>query len=198
MESKGETNFHHPICDVKFWADREPELEASRPSHCHGCGAAVGLPGALRIHGHGTRERLVLGPAAPDHPGELVCVVLQRFRCLACGCVMTIRPSFLARYFRYSVAAIGLALWLWATVRMTQSEVRAEVSPWPIRGPSDADRWRSLGRWTGRAAALFGLPDNLHESGARTLAARVAGLLVGRAPPELPERARAFAGAQLR
>lgn len=111
---------------------------------------------------------------------------------------MTIRPPILARYFRYSTAAIGLALWLWASVRMPQSDVRAAVSPWTRHGPSDADRWRSLPRWVGRAAELFALPDDLHGHGARDIAARVAALLVGRAPPDLPERAQAFIGAQVR
>lgn len=156
------------------------------------------MPGALNIHSHGTRERSILGPVDPDGLGEVVCVLLRRFRCLVCGHVMTVLPPLVARYFRYSVAAISVALWLWATVQTTQSSTRTLVSPWPVWGASEADRWRSLPRWVGRAQDLFGLPEDLHGETARAVAARVAGLLVGRAPPDLSERARAFVGAQAR
>jgi len=156
------------------------------------------MPGALNIHGHGLRERLVLGPTEPQGSPEAISVQLRRFRCIACGHVMTVRPAMLARYFLYSTAAIAVALWLWATVQTTQSTVRTLVSPWSVRGPSEADRWRSLRRWACRAGDVFGLPEQLHGETARHVAARVAGLLVGRAPPDLPERARAFVGAQAR
>ena len=198
MKTKSETSLLDLILDVKILAKLEPEIEATRPSCCAQCGVAVGMPGALKIHGHGLRERLVLGPTEPDASPETISVQLRRFRCIACGHVMTVRPAILARYFLYSTAAIGLALWLWATVQTTQSTVRGLVSPWPARGPSEADRWRSLRRWAGRASDVFGMPEGFYGETARDVAARVAGLLVGRAPPGLPERVLAFIGAQAR
>ena len=198
MKAKSETSLLDLILDVKILAKLEPEIEATRPSCCAQCGVEVGMPGALNIHGHGLRERLVLGPTEPQASPEAISVHLRRFRCIACGHVMTVLPAILARYFLYSTAAIALALWLWATVQTTQSSTRALVSPWPVRGASEADRWRSLPRWVGRAQDLFGLPEDLHGETARAVAARVAGLLAGRAPPDLSERTRAFVGAQAR
>jgi len=198
LKTKSKNSLLDQILDVKILAELEPEIEATRPSCCAQCGVEVGMPGALNIHGHGLRERLVLGPTEPQALPEAISVYLRRFRCIACGHVMTVRPAILARYFLYSTAAIALALWLWATVQTTQSTVRALVSPWTARGPSEADRWRSLRRWVGRAGDVLGLPEHLHGETARAVAARVAGLLVGRAPPGLSERARAFVGAQTR
>lgn len=121
---------------------------------------------------------------------------LRRYRCLDCGHVMTIRPRFLARYFRYTTAAIALAFWIWAVASRSASAARHEVSPWPLRGSSEAHRWRSLGRWLRRLDDLLGLPEDLGERG-RALAHRAAQLMTARAPPELAARVRAFVGAQL-
>jgi hypothetical protein len=128
---------------------------------------------------------------------EVFGLLLRRYRCLDCGHVMTIRPRLLARYFRYTTAAIALALWLWAVAGRSARTVRQEISPWPVWGLSEAHRWRSLGRWLGRLGDLFGLSDELGETG-RDLARRAAQLMIARAPPELSPRVRAFVGAQLR
>ena len=192
-------NLLDAILDVKLFAKMEFGVEELRPSACEKCGTGRGCLGALRIHGHGTRPRDVWGPPrSPEGtPSEITELRLRRFRCLDCDHVMTVRPPFLARYFRYATAAIALALWLSAAMRRPATVVRAELSPWPIRGFSEPHRWRSLGRWLGRLDDLFGLPCDLGEAGPG-LGRRAARMLCARAPPDLRPRLRAFVGAQLR
>ncbi len=147
-------------------------------------GRDLGTPGGRRVGTRGLRPKSWASR-------------LRRYRCLDCRHVMTVRPRLLARYFRYTTAAATLALWLWAVAGRSASAVRHEVSPWPVRGSSEAHRWRSLGRWLGRLDDLLGLPKDLGERG-RALARRAAELMTARAPPELAARVRAFVGAQLR
>lgn len=198
MEFESLTNLIGATLDVKCFAKMTFGVEELRPEKCEACGVGAGMPGNLRIHGHGLRGRTAWGPAeASGAKGELIDLVLRRYRCLECKHVMTNRPGFLARYFRYTTAAIGLALFLWAVARLSTSAVRGEVSPWSIRGLCEPERWRSLTRWLERSTELFGFEDSLGETG-RPLASRVAHLLAARAPPELDARARTFVGAQLR
>ena len=198
LNSRSITNFLRPVVDVKFLVNLVPEIDANRPTACMNCEVSAGSWGSLKIHGHGCRERTLWGPPeAQDAEPTLVTVILRRFRCLVCGHVMTIRRPLVARYFRYSTAAIALALWLWATVLVTASQVRLEISPAQLLVATERKRWRSLRRWTRRASMLFRLPDGLHGHGDREVAARVVSLLIPRAPPELSDRARVFVGAQL-
>lgn len=138
-----------------------------------------------------------LSSAVPGSKAEITGLTLRRYRCIVCGHVMTILPPFLARYFRYTTAAIAMAFWLWTAGGLSASEVRRQVSPWSLRGLCEAHRWRSLGRWLDRLSDLFALPQELGESG-RDLARRAAHLMSARAPPEFSPRLRAFVGAQLR
>lgn len=192
------SSFLQATLDVKFFAKMDFGVEEQRPSHCPSCGCGAGRPGALRLHGHGVRTRDVWGPprAGGARP-EVLELRVRRYRCLACAHVMTVRPPFVARYFRYATAAIALALWLWAVCGRPARFVRAEVSPWRIVGLSEPRRWRSLSRWFARHDTLFGFRENLVGEG-RELARRVAHLLFGRAPPTLQTRERVFVGAQLR
>jgi hypothetical protein len=198
-QNESQINLVNAIVNVKSFAELDVGVEEARPAACAQCCVAAGCVGNLRIHGHGTRPRDAWGPPSAD-PGaapEVMGLRLRRYRCLECRHVMTVRPRLLARYFRYTTAAITLALWVWAVVGRSASAARGEVSPLPIRGLSEVDRWRSLGRWLGRLDDLFGLPEELGERG-RALAHRAAQLMTARAPPELAARARAFVGAQLR
>lgn len=192
-------NLLDAILDVKFFAEMEFGVEELRPSACERCHTGRGCLGALRIHGHGTRSRDVWGPpSSPEGtPPEIIELLLRRYRCLDCGHVMIVRPPFVARYFRYATATIAVALWLWAAMRRPATAVRAELSPWRLRGLSESHRWRSLGRWLGRLEELFGLPGDLGETGPG-LGRRAARMLCARAPPALRPRVRAFVGAQLR
>lgn len=198
-QSESQINLLNAIVDVKSFAELDVGVEGSRPTACVRCGIGAGCAGSLRIYGHGKRPRNALGPssAAPGSKAEITGLTLRRYRCIVCGHVMTILPPFLARYFRYTTAAIALALWLWTAGGLSASEVRRQVSPWSVRGLCEAHRWRSLSRWLGRLGDLFALPQQLGESG-RDLARRAAHLMSARAPPEFSPRLRAFVGAQLR
>jgi hypothetical protein len=198
IENESATNLLHAILDVKSFAKMKFGVEEDRPARCWRCGIGAGHVGSLRIHGHGLRERHVWGPPETmKAAAQVLALVLRRYRCLECRHVMTVRPPFLARYFRYTTAAIALAMWLWAIAEASASTTRERISPWPRRGLSEPHRWRSLGRWLGRLGDLFGLHEELGEVG-RSLAARGAHLVMARAPPELPHPVRAFVGAQLR
>ena len=198
-QSESQINLLNAIIDVKFFAELDVGVEGARPAVCAQCGVGAGCVGSLRIHGHGKRSRDALGPwsAAPGSKAEITGLTLRRYRCIVCGHVMTILPPFLARYFRYTTAAIALAFWLWTSGGLSASEARRQVSPWSLRGLCEAHRWRSLGRWLDRLDDLFALPQELGESG-RDLARRAAHLMSARAPPKFSSRLRAFVGAQLR
>jgi len=184
--------------EVKFWLAKDDGVEASRPSHCPACGVpAYRGDGGLHLHGHGVRERTVWGPPTPDGPAWLATVLMRRYRCTVCTAVRTVqRPGLTAR-FRYSLAAIALALTAWAVWRQPPAAVRARICPWPIVGASEAERWPSLRRWTRRAAALFELPA-LPLGTLRAQAARIAQLVRARGPTERGEAERVFVGARAR
>jgi len=199
LKNESFLNLPQALLDVKFFAEQDFGVEECRPPHCTRCGVAAGSLGALRIHGHGCRRRDVWGPpnGCEGTLPTIVELVLRRYRCLECSHVMTIRPPFVARYFRYATAAIALAFLLWSVLGHAAGKVRREVSPWLVRGVSEPHRWRSLGRWLGHLEDLFRLPNRLDDEG-RGLARRVTGLVGSRAPPDLPARVRTFVGAQLR
>jgi hypothetical protein len=76
-----------------------------------------------------------------------VSIQLRRYRCRACGAVVTVAPRAVVCKRLYSAAAIGLALALWAVGRMSAREVRQRVSPWTCVGYAAAAGWTTLGRW---------------------------------------------------
>lgn len=174
------------------------DVEASRPSHCAACGAAAHRgDGRLGLHGHGSRERTVWGPTAPHTAPALATVRVRRYRCTSCGAARTVQPAGLASRLRYSLSAIALSLMAWAVSLMPAADVRAQVSPLRIVGPSEDGRWRSLRRWARSAAALFGLPTAA-ATAPREQAARAAHLVRARGPTDAPEAVRVFLGAHAR
>jgi len=189
----------HPELDVNFWAKNRPDVEAARPSHCGGCGrAARRATGRLRLWGHGTRTRTQWGPAQPGRPPGLLELVVRRYRCTDCGVTRTVVPRGVVKAYRYTLAAIALALTYWAVWRWPQDRARERVSPWPVVGSAEPHRWRSLRRWASRARELFGLDDIALHGSARLIARRVTKLLAGRGPPDGTELDRVFAGAHVR
>lgn len=181
--------------EVKFWWTKDEGVEASRPSHCLACGvAAHGGDGRLRLHGHGSRERTVWGPMAWSERPALTSVRVRRYKCTDCGAARTVLPRGLGRLLRYSLSAIALALMAWAVWLSPAATVRGQVSPLAVRGPADADRWRSLPRWAGQSAALFGLPPSVATT-PRACAARAAALVRARGPTGASEAARVLIGA---
>ena len=139
--------------DIKAWQQNPPTVEQVRPATCVQCGAAssrVGQP--LQLHGHGTRERQVRGPSAPDKPAVLVVIKARRYRCVVCGAVPLVVPREVLARRSYSASAIGLALALWGLLLLPAREVRRRCSPATILGDAAATGWATLRRWT-RAAA---------------------------------------------
>lgn len=190
--------FHHEL-DVNTWLVNRPNVDAARPSHCPGCGIeAHRAEGRLHLHGHGQRVRVLWGVPRPGSPPTLWEVMLRRYRCTRCGHVCTVAPRGIATLYRYALASIAVAFVLWGLWERTAAATRAAVSPWRLVGDSTHGSWRSLGRWAGRVAELFGddIDDELATMRAR--ARRTAHVLIARGPSTSLELERAFVGAHFR
>jgi ferredoxin len=178
-----------------------PSTSEARPARCCACGSASRSPGAnLVVHGDGTRERQVRGPASAAGPPELGTVRVRRFECQHCGACMIVVPRELLPRRLYTASAIGLALALWALMGATEAATRTRVSPFAIVGAAAAARWMTLRRWARDAGAgrLFATsrappPDFVR----RQHAERAAAALVALAPAGLPLDQAAFAGGVL-
>lgn len=105
----------HRELDVKDWLLRPPSVEAARPGACPTCDAA-GRPvgGRVGLHGHGLRGRQVRGPIAVEARSTEAVLACRRYRCTACGAVVTVVPRGLEPRRHYGRAAICFALALWA------------------------------------------------------------------------------------
>ena len=138
----------HASVEIKRWLAELPDVEVVRPGRCPRCHVAARRPGrALSIHGHGVVERDIWGPAELDGEPEFASLPLRRYRCLACGTVIRVGPRGLFARHRYSAAAIGVALALWAVFGREPEEARREVSPWRNVAVETKRRWPSLERW---------------------------------------------------
>ncbi len=128
---------------------------------CGRLGAAWGK--ARGLHGHGGRERTVLGPLDRDGVAHEHTVLARRYRCTRCGAVIVVVPRGVWSRLRYGAAAIVLALGRWAVDGVASARVREEVSPYRVVGYDAARGWRSLRRW----ARLRGPPRaSLREAAA--------------------------------
>ncbi|WP_437982051.1 hypothetical protein [Sorangium sp. So ce117] len=188
--------------DIKRWQQQPPTVVEARPARCPVCGAAsCPLGGAIRLQGHGRRERQVWGPTSPDQPPEVLSVTARRYRCLDCGAVLLVVPRGVLGLRVYSAAAIGFALALWGLVLATAAEVRRRVGPAKILGDSAVAGWATLRRWARDVAQrrLFSdAPDPGPSASLRKSAAAVATSLAASADPTtraLPLEQRAFFGA---
>ena len=133
--------------DVKSWLESTPSLTAMRPARCPGCGVCGALEDGVRLHGHGLRERLLVGPLAiGGEPGEHS-IMLRRYRCRECGTVVQVGPSDLLPKRRYGLVAIVLALVAWGVEGRSSWDVREAVSPQKIFGHGTRGRWPMLRRW---------------------------------------------------
>jgi hypothetical protein len=79
----------------------------------------------------------------------------------------------------YSRLAIGLALFLWSVVGLSSAEVRRQCSPWRHVGPSAAEGWAQLRRWSRALDALFPKVPRSGEAPSRTSVASVVRALSG-------------------
>ena len=111
-------------------------------------------------------------------------------------------PRGLVRRRLYSASAIALALALYGVAGHSLAEVRRQVSPFRIVGPTAASGWASLRRWCRlvRARRLFPAVRPLSaEATLRHVAARAATTLAASAPSMggLAVEAAAFLGASM-
>lgn len=181
-EPRSKLRIVHSEMDVKSWAIASPSCASARPSQCLVCEAASREPGrALMIVGHGRRGRTLEGPLVPGEAPTLTEVIARRYRCKRCKTILVVLPRGAARAYRYSLAAIGLALALWAHQRLAAALTRAKVSTAKVVGAASATRWRSLHRWTGCALTLFGFSLEKLDT-VRAKAQRIATFVAAHAP----------------
>ena len=183
----------HRTLDVKGWLAQAPSCEAARPGQCPRCGGASRPTGCgLGLHGHGFRDRAIFGPPRADADPERAWVRCRRYRCVACPAVMLVVPRGVSPRRHYSLAAIAMAMTLWAVLVLPPARVRERISVSP--SVAWGTEWSTLRRWAHAARALVDLPAVITL---REVAARVAQIAIGRAPPSLrtaPRVAQAFAG----
>ena len=143
------------------------------------------MGGPVALHGHGTRERTVLGPASPGEPPGSVDVLAQRYRCVPCAAVLTVVPCSVLARRRYSAAAIAYALALWGLVLASAAEVRRQVNPAKRVGATAAAGWAMLRRWARavKERRLFATTPLPPSATFRRVAASAAAALAGRADP---------------
>jgi hypothetical protein len=135
--------------------------------------------GRIGLHGHGLRDRWVLGPlAAGEQPRERV-IPIRRYQCQRCHAVVVVCPREVRRGMRYSTIAIAVALVRWSVQGQAAHQVRAEVSPMTHVGSDGHRDWRSVRRWARSASRLWpatgavptGPPRSMAESVVHRLAA---------------------------
>ncbi len=189
--------------DVKGWIARPPSVDDARPGQCPACAAPSRPAGAaLGLHGHGRRERHQWGPLEFGGAPALIAIPVRRYLCRSCGAVAVVGPRGLVRRRLYSAGAIALALALYGVAGLAPAEVRRQVSPLRIVGPTAAEDWASLRRWCRavRATRLFPAVRALPvEASLRRVAARAATTLAASAPGSggLAIEAAAFLGASM-
>jgi hypothetical protein len=185
----------HDKLDVKQWLAEPPSPEAARPGMCPRCAQASRPTGCrLGLHGHGFRDRVILGPPdAHAEPTETL-VGCRRYRCTGCKAIILVVPRGVAPRRHYGPAAVAMALTLWAVMHQRPLEVREQVCV--ARGTAWGTEWPTLRRWARAVRESLGVPAAFTL---RQTAARAAQIAIGRAPPSLrtaPLWAQAFAGGQ--
>lgn len=185
----------HDKLDVKGWIAQPPTPEAARPGVCPRCARASRPTGArLGLHGHGFRDREILGPPDAHAAPAKTLVGCRRYCCLGCQAIILVVPRGIAPRRHYGLAAVAMALTLWAVMHQRPREVRERVCV--ARGTVWGTEWPTLRRWARAARESLRVPAvfTLRQS-----AARAAQIAIGRAPPTLrtaPVGAQAFAGGQ--
>jgi hypothetical protein len=195
MTTQRSSLFVHRGLDVKNWLLRPPTVKEARPGRCPQCQCASRPTGeALGLHGHGLRDRQVLGPPEVGLAATMTIVACRRYLCTACGTVVMVVPRGIEPRRHYGRAAICLALALWALAGQPTTVVRTQVCAWPGR---ETTSWRTLRRWAA-AVASGAWPWCRAAAGldARAAAARAAQIAASLAPSSTPGPlwARAYAG----
>jgi hypothetical protein len=188
----------HSELERKFWAKAPPSVDTARPARCACCDGAGREPGApVAIVGHGVRDRQVRGPISADAAPTWGSVFVRRFRCRRCRAVMTVVPREVEPRRHYARSAIVLALARHGLFGESATEVRRAVCAWPITTATAG--WSTLRRWIAAARRGVLVRSVAPCSGsAATVAARVAQIALGHAPPSVrgaPPLVLVFAGA---
>lgn len=169
--------------EVKSWAAQPPPVGAVRPARCPACGApGAPVAGPVGLHGHGLRERSVLGPAVAGAAPVSETLQLRRYQCQRCDAVVVAAPRGLLSRLRYGAVAVALALALWSSQRQPGWRVHGQVSPRPSAGNEPMHGWRSLSRWARRSSRWWPLRAGPPGGGARESALELVRQLAARAP----------------
>jgi hypothetical protein len=126
-----------------------------------------------------------------------VVVRVRRFRCLACGAVITVVPAGVAARRHFGAGTLGLALALHGRGDDSVREIRDRLGG---VGPPEGGGWITLRRWGDavRRGALFPRLGAIPIASPRGRAARAATILATYAAPALAREsfeAQVFAGA---
>jgi hypothetical protein len=163
---------------VETWNARLPDVDEIRPQQCPSCQGRHQENGCA-IHGHGTRKRTLWGPAQMGGEPTVRVVVVRRYRCVSCRCILVVVPAEVGQHVNFTLPVILVALVTWALERVTAGAVLSQLSPSPRRGNSDPWLWSSIRRWVERRRVLFpqvDIPDQptMRETAAALVAAMAA------------------------
>jgi hypothetical protein len=166
MATKSTSLIVHRALGVKNWLLRPPSVKEARPGRCPRCHCASRpTGGALGLHGHGVRDRQVLGPPEIGLSATTLLVACQRYLCTACGAVVMVVRRGIEPRRHYGRAAICLALALWALVGQPTTVVRTQVCARP--GLATTTSWRT-GRPPRRSARSSSAMSSLASSSPTT------------------------------
>jgi hypothetical protein len=187
MEERSAHRIVQSVIDLKSWIEAAPDVDQVRPARCLCCNApSRPVGGCLGLHGHGLRDRSILGALTPSAEVQWFTVRVRRYRCTACEAIVTVVPRGVLRRRLYSASAIG---WVLARVGLdgvTTAQVRAELSPSRVVGVAAVDRWIAASRWieASREGRLFSrLGPHAAGSSCRQVAERTVMQLIALAPP---------------
>jgi len=192
LEKRSRRVVVHKTLDVKSWVADQPSVEAARPHRCPACKVPSRPQGeALKVWGHGSHERTILGPPDPSGAPTQRVVRVRRYFCRACDVSVTVAPAGIVPGYRYGAGAIMLGFVLWGLLMQPPGKVRSTVSPWATIGPSQQGLWRSLTRWVlgvtaGRLFRGLLLGSGLGPGPPRAIAAQVAQIASGHGAPGDP------------
>ena len=174
---------------IAQWRKQAPSVDAARPASCPECGRASRPVGKrLNVIGHGLRERLQLGPSAPNGKPEQWSFELRRYRCKRCKAVIEIVPSSVEPRRLYSRPAMAWAMALFGSARLSATAVAVRLQPWRRIGATARRTWAQLRRWTRaiRNKGLFPCVRRTPASWSHRRVAQLAAMTVASyAPAEL-------------
>jgi hypothetical protein len=174
----------HSDIVVKFWMREVPSVERVRPSCCARCGVGSRpVGGCLQVVGHGLRDRQIRGCIDADHGAACITIRVRRYRCRACGAVMTVVPLGVAARRHFGAGTLGLAVALFGHGCQAR-QIRERLGG---LGAPEVHGWVSLRRWTAALVrgALLARLGPLPLMGPRARSARAATIMATYAPLNL-------------